>query len=209
MEEETVRDLESIFRQVEDPRVERTKRHRLGDIIILAICGVLCGAEGWVDIEEFGKAKEAWFTDLLDLPNGIPSHDTFGRVFALIDPKQFEASFVHWVQRISKTVKGVIAIDGKTLRRSHDHAADKIKADEFKMFLSRLRLALKNDRDRFIRYYQYAFDVVAMQVVNTEKEEREVKQRMYDWFKRVNFDTLYTSVRRSITSRERQRQRDV
>jgi hypothetical protein len=85
----------------------------LRDIIILAICGVLCGADGWVEIEEFGKAKEAFFTDLLTLPNGIPSHDTFGRVFAAIDPKQFEASFVQWVQGISQTVKGVIAIDGR------------------------------------------------------------------------------------------------
>ncbi len=95
------------------------------DIIILAICGVLCGADGWVEIEEFGKAKEAFFTELLTLPNGIPSHDTFGRVFALIDPKQFEASFVQWVQGISQTVKGVIAIDGKTLRRSHDQESEK------------------------------------------------------------------------------------
>jgi hypothetical protein len=93
--------------------------------MILAICGVLCGAEGWVEIEEFGKAKEAWFTELLQLPNGIPSHDTFGRVFSLIDPKQFEASFIQWVQGISQTVTGVIAIDGKTLRRSHDQSAGK------------------------------------------------------------------------------------
>ena len=89
MEANDLRDLESIFAQVEDPRMERTKLHRLQDIIILAICGVLCGADGWVEIEEFGKAKEAFFTELLKLPNGIPSHDTFGRVFALIDPKQF------------------------------------------------------------------------------------------------------------------------
>ena len=125
MEDNDLRDLESLFAQVEDPRMERTKLHRLRDIIILAICGVLCGADGWVEIEEFGKAKEAFFTNLLTLPNGIPSHDTFGRVFALIDPKQFEASFVQWVQGISQTVKGVIAIDGKTLRRSHDHESDK------------------------------------------------------------------------------------
>jgi predicted transposase YbfD/YdcC len=125
MEENDLRDLESVFAQVEDPRIERTKLHRLRDIIILAICGVICGVEGWVEIEEFGQAKEAFFTDLLDLPNGIPSHDTFGRVFALIDPKQFEASFVQWVQGISKTVKGVVAIDGKTLRRSHDQTAGK------------------------------------------------------------------------------------
>jgi len=125
MEERDLRDLETIFAQVEDPRLDRTKLHRLRDILILAICGVMCGAEGWVEIEEFGKAKQAWFTDLLNLPNGIPSHDTFGRVFALIDPKQFEASFLEWVQGISVTVQGVIAIDGKTLRRSHNHAVGK------------------------------------------------------------------------------------
>src|SRR5713101_3542291 len=125
MEEGELLALETIFAQVEDPRIERTKQHRLRDIIIIAICGVICGADGWVGIEEFGKAKEAWLTDLLKLPNGIPSHDTFGRVFALIDPNQFEASFLQWVQGISTTVQGVIAIDGKTLRRSHDHAAGK------------------------------------------------------------------------------------
>ncbi len=76
MEERELPDLETIFAQVEDPRMERTKLHRLRDIIILAIGGVICGAEGWVEIEEFGKAKEAWFTEWLDLPNGIPSHDT-------------------------------------------------------------------------------------------------------------------------------------
>src|SRR5213080_4367657 len=73
MEGRELRDLETLFAQVEDPRVERTKLHRLRDIMITAICGVICGAEGWVEIEEFGKAKEAWFTDLLKLPNGIPS----------------------------------------------------------------------------------------------------------------------------------------
>ncbi len=125
MEDNELRDLESIFAQVEDPRKDRTKLHRLRDIIIVAICGVICGAQGWVEIEEFGKAKEAWFTNLLDLLNGIPSHDTFGRVFARLDPKQFEASFVQGVQGISKTVQGVVAIDGKTLRRSHDRAAGK------------------------------------------------------------------------------------
>src|SRR5260370_33380439 len=107
MEENDQRDLESLFAQVQDPRLERTKLHRLRDIIILAICGVLCGAEGWVEIEEFGKAKEAFFTELLGLSNGIPSHDTFGRVFALLDPKQFEASFVRVSSRESaKQSKG-------------------------------------------------------------------------------------------------------
>ncbi len=78
MEERELRDLETIFAQVEDPRIERTKLHRLRAIIIIAICGVICGADGWVGIAEFGKAKEAWLSEWLKLPKGIPSHDTFG-----------------------------------------------------------------------------------------------------------------------------------
>ena len=95
------------------------------DILIIAVCGVICGAEGWVEIEEFGKAKETWFQTCLDLPNGIPSHDTFGRVFARIDPKQFEACFLQWIRSVGEEIKGVIAVDGKTLRRSHDRAKGK------------------------------------------------------------------------------------
>lgn len=142
MERNEMQDLETLFADVEDPRVERTKRHRLRDIIILAICGVIGGADGWVEIEEFGKAKEAFFTELLDLPNGIPSHDTFGRVFSLLDPKQFEASFFQWVQGIAQTVKGVIAVDGKTLRRSHDEANGKKALHLVSAWASENRLVL-------------------------------------------------------------------
>lgn len=78
MDQEPLLSLETLLVAVEDPRVERTKRHKLLDIIIIAICGVICGAEGWVEIEEFGKAKEEWLKSLLELPNGIPSHDTDG-----------------------------------------------------------------------------------------------------------------------------------
>jgi predicted transposase YbfD/YdcC len=120
MEEEEKNTLQSIFEVIEDPRVERTKQHQLIDIIIIAILGVLCGADGWVDIESFGNTKETWLKTFLDLPNGIPSHDTFGRVFARIDPKQFETCFLRWVESINEKITGVIAIDGKTLRRSHD-----------------------------------------------------------------------------------------
>ncbi len=125
MEEASMKNLQSIFEVIEDPRVDRTKQHQLLDIIIIAILGVLCGAEGWVDIESFGKTKEAWLTTFLDLPNGIPSHDTFGRVFARLDPKQFEECFLNWVRSLNEKIAGVVALDGKTLRRSHDGANGK------------------------------------------------------------------------------------
>ncbi len=108
------------FADIDDPRVDRTKDHALLDIIIIAICGVVCGADSWVEIEEFGNAKHAWLTTILELPNGIPSHDTFGRVFARIDPEQFQHSFLAWVQALQQVRADVIAIDGKTHRRSHD-----------------------------------------------------------------------------------------
>lgn len=125
MEQQRLLDLASHFTEIEDPRVERTKRHKLLDIIVIAICGMICGAQGWVEIEEFGKEKEEWLKSILDLPHGIPSHDTFGRVFARLDPVKFEDGFFQWVQSLSETIAGVIAIDGKTLRRTHDDAHGK------------------------------------------------------------------------------------
>jgi predicted transposase YbfD/YdcC len=125
MQSPNVLDLTSHFSLLEDPRVERTKRHKLLDIIIIAICATICGAQGWVEIEEFGKEKEAWLKSLLELPNGIPSHDTFGRVFAMLDPVKFEACFFEWVQSLTEQIKGVVAIDGKTVRRSYDKAKGK------------------------------------------------------------------------------------
>ncbi len=114
------------FSKVKDPRIDRTKRHRLLDIIIIAICGVICGADSWVDIELFGKTKIEWLKTFLKLPNGIPSHDTFGRVFAALNPQEFESSFMEWVQAINQLTQGqVIAIDGKQLRGSHDSGIGK------------------------------------------------------------------------------------
>jgi predicted transposase YbfD/YdcC len=114
------------FSRVKDPRIDRTKRHGLLDIIIIAICGVICGADSWVDIELFGKTKIDWLKTFLKLPNGIPSHDTFGRVFAALSPQEFESSFMEWVQAINQLTQGqVIAIDGKQLRGSHDSGIGK------------------------------------------------------------------------------------
>ena len=125
METKHVLSLEESFAVIRDPRVNRTKLHKLMDIIIIAVCAVICGAESWPDIEQFGNDKREWFESLLELPNGIPSHDTFNRVFARINPQEFEQGFFDWVSGLTGTVSGVIAIDGKTLRRSHDKAAGK------------------------------------------------------------------------------------
>ena len=111
------------FAALEDPRTGNAKRHELLDIIVIALCAVICGADNSVEIEEFGKAREEWFRRFLELPNGIPAHDTFGRVFALLDPEQFAACFTDWVRSVSELSPGeVVAIDGKTLRGCHDRA---------------------------------------------------------------------------------------
>ena len=113
--------LTASFRSLPDPRVDRTKQHLLVDIMAIAICAVVCGADSWTDVAAFGKIKKKWLKSFLALPNGIPSHDTFGRVFAALDPEAFQACFLRWVQRVAHLTAGqVIAIDGKTLRRSHD-----------------------------------------------------------------------------------------
>lgn len=118
--------IADYFSDLEDPRVERTKQHKLIDIITIAICAVICGAENWVSIETYGQAKHQWLQQFLELPNGIPSHDTFARLFARIDPQQFQSCFLSWVKSASKITEGeVIAIDGKTLRHSYDQGADK------------------------------------------------------------------------------------
>ena len=114
------------FSQLEDPRVDRTKQHKLIDVIAIAICAVVCGANGWTDVAMFGRSKQSWLRTFLELPNGIPSHDTFGRVFAMLDAEQFERCFMDWVSEVSELTNGeVIAIDGKTLRRSADRANGK------------------------------------------------------------------------------------
>jgi predicted transposase YbfD/YdcC len=114
------------FSSIKDPRVNRQKKHQLQDIFFITICATICGADNWVAIEAFGVAKEAWFTELLDLEHGIPSHDTFGEVFAAIDTDQFSDCFSRWVADLASLTEGnVIAIDGKCLRRSLDKASKK------------------------------------------------------------------------------------
>lgn len=113
--------IHRYFATLPDPRVERTRAHELLDLLTIAFCAVLCGADDWVAVETFGEEKAAWLQTFLRLPNGIPSHDTFGRVFARLDPVAFERCFQAWSAAMAGTIGGqVVAIDGKTSRRSHD-----------------------------------------------------------------------------------------
>ena len=112
------------FQGLTDPRMARAKRHNLLDIVALTLCAVLCGADNRVEIAEFGQAKADGLRGFLALPNGIPSHDTLGRVFSRLDPEQFQAGFLDWARSVSELTQGEgVAIDGKTLRGSGDRQA--------------------------------------------------------------------------------------
>ena len=109
------------FATLPDPRIARHRWHNLSDILVIAVCAVLCGAESFPAIEDFGHEREEWLRQFLALPEGIPSHDTFNRVFRLLDPLKFQACFLSWMQAVVKETQGeVVAIDGKALRRSFD-----------------------------------------------------------------------------------------
>jgi predicted transposase YbfD/YdcC len=115
-----------FFNDLPDPRAHNVI-HKLHDMLVIAICAVICGVNGWAEVEVFAEAKATWFKTFLDLPGGIPSHDTFGRVFSRLNPEAFERCFVAWTTSLSQAAGGVklIAIDGKMIRRSFEHAWDK------------------------------------------------------------------------------------
>lgn len=126
MARRTRKSIVECFADLPDPRVERTRDHKLIDLVVIAICGVISGAEHWTEIEEYAQIKEDWLRTFLELPKGIPSHDTFGRVFARLDPDVFCSCFLDWIRTLYDATGGkAIAIDGKTLRRSYDKDSGK------------------------------------------------------------------------------------
>lgn len=135
--------LTDHFGEVSDPRRAQGTRHKLLNIITIAICAVICGADNWVEVERYGRAKEDWFKTFLELPHGIPSHDTFEDVFARLKPEAFRAGFMSWVASITERITGeVIAIDGKVLRGSKDQVAGRSAIDLVSAWASQAGLIL-------------------------------------------------------------------
>lgn len=136
--------------QVPDPRVTRTQRHELLDILTIALCAVIGGADHWTEVVEFGQARQAWFASFLKLPNGIASHDTFARVFRLLDTQALERACHQWLATLVGRVKGVVAIDGKSLRGARDGKKHPLHivsawASEHRMLLGQVRTGEKSN----------------------------------------------------------------
>lgn len=131
------------FSKLTDPRIERTKVHQLPEMVVIALCAAICGANSWVDVERFGVSKLEWLSRFLSLPEGIPSHDTFGKVFARLDTSEFLTCLHNWLRSFTLAMKDKhVAIDGKTLRRSFDKAAGKSALHLVSAWSSDLRISL-------------------------------------------------------------------
>jgi predicted transposase YbfD/YdcC len=143
MSRKVIASIQESFEKVTDPRVDRGRNHQLLEMIFMTICAVVCGADGWVDVERFGKAKQDWLKQFLQLPQGIPSHDTLGRVFARLDTNEFYTCMHNWLVRFRKSLKGQgVAIDGKTLRGSFDTAAGQSPLHLISAWACDLRISL-------------------------------------------------------------------
>jgi len=209
MADEPLGSIRIHFAKLEDPRLDRQKLHQLMDIIVIAICAVICGAENWVDIENFGKARLTWFKKFLELPNGIPSHDTFGRVFSLLNAAAFEACFFDWVQAVNQISSGqVIAIDGKELRRSFDGLMGKKAihlvsawANENRLILAQRKVESKTNEitaiPELLEALEVAGCIVTIDAMGCQKEiARKIIERKADYILAVkeNQGHLYEDI---------------
>ena len=148
-----------------DPRILLKTRHRLVDIVTTALCAVLSGADDWVEIAAYARARESWFKGFLKLEGGPPSHDTFGRVFALLDPEAFSKCYIDWVRALVNIPDEVVAVDGKTLRRSHDRSNGKSAIHMVNAWAVRKRLLNKS----LIKEPTTSFPSRAIQEISTKR----------------------------------------
>lgn len=182
------------FDALTDPRMDRTKLHQLSDMTAIALCATLCGADSWADVERFGKEKIDWLRTFLSLDNGVPSHDTFGRVFALLDTAEFLACLTSWVNSLQLDLRGTgVAIDGKTLRRSFDAASGREAlhlvsawAGELRVSLGQLAVDDKSNEIPAVRKLLELLDlegaVVTVDAMHCQKETaRAIRRRSADY----------------------------
>ena len=194
MEHQVPKTLVEHFSAIDDPRIDRTKLHKLIDILVISICATICGAETWEDFQLFGLAKQDWLETFLELPNGVPSHDTFRRVFARLDPRQFQQAFLDWVRSVTKLTQGeVVAIDGKQLRRSQGRAAGKSAiamvsawAEENRLVLGQVRVDEKSNEitaiPELLRILEISGCIVTIDAMGCQTEIAEaiiIKQADY------------------------------
>lgn len=197
--------IESFFETVEDHR-HHNKLHKLIDVIIIAICGVVAGADTYEQIENFGIKRKRWLSKFLDLPYGIPSHDTFGRVFERMNPQQFQNSFKKWIASVARQTQGqVVAIDGKTLRRSHDKSGNKKAihmisawASSNQVILGQLKTTEKSNEITAIPYLLKLLDVsgciITIDAMGTQKKiAQTIRNQKSDYLLALkeNQKTLY------------------
>ena len=208
------------FSEIKDPRMDRTKEHLLIDIITIAICAVICGADTWVGIETFGNAKFKWLKKFLKLPNAIPSHDTFARVFAMLEPQEFQECFLNWVQSISKITDGeIVAIDGKTLRHSYDRGGQKgaihmvsAWATEARLVLGQKKVDDKSNEitaiPELIKVLELEGCIVTIDAMGCQKEiVKQIVQKQADYViaVKLNQKTLYEDIESLFKKAIRQR----
>ncbi len=195
-----------FFSGITEPRGSN-KRHKLIDIITIALCAVICGADSWEDIEEFGETKKEWFERFLELPHGIPAHDTFARVFSSIDPKEFQQAFFKWVEAIRTVTKGIVAIDGKTLRRSRQKDRSPLHmvsawAYESRMILGQVKTKEKSNEitaiPELLQVLELEGCIVTIDAMGCQKPIAETiitKKADYVFGLKRNQNTLYDDVK--------------
>lgn len=200
--------LVTILKELPDPRLERRKLHSLCDVLTIALCAILCGAKSFEDMEIFGDAKADWFETFLDLPNGIPSHDTFNRVFAALDPQAFLESFIGWTQSLRAAVsQEIVALDGKALRRAINQGdCPKVIvsawAAENGLTLGQLKVDDKSNEitavPKLLRVLELSGCIVTLDAMGCQKEiAKEIKEADADYVLALkgNHGTAHTEIK--------------
>ena len=199
------------FALLTDPRSSHApnQRHQLIDILVIAVCAVICGADGWEDIEEYGKAQAEWFAQVLDLPHGIPGHDTFRRVLARLDPEELTQCFISWTGALSDLSGGdIVSLDGKTLRHSFDRAASKAAihmvsawANANRLVLGQVKVDDKSNEitaiPKLLKLLDLAGATVTIDAMGCQKEIAKVitdQEADYVLALKENHPTLYDDV---------------